>query len=503
MKHFVVGAFLLLGAGCIHAVPWRVNADGTMRQVRPHAAPPFPLIADAVNEYGDASIEDYEVRYKKDGSDVPAHFALGVIEFRDDGRFWSTAQANAVLDAIRTLAKDEAGVTVVVFAHGWHHGAAADDRDISCFRQVLGQIAIAEARLNRSGCIEGTGRSPKRRPVFGVYLAWRGESMRAASILSFYNRKSAAQTIGGAQSIWQHLLSRPAAVTDAARTIVAFDALYQRTNASGYRMSLVVVGHSFGAALVYSAVQTVLETRLQEFFTGYSPYMRGVGDLVVLVNPAFEAQRFVRLDQARRRGRDFPRQQTPVLLTIQSNADGYNLWAFTAGRLLSAWLYPPNNFGRFLRTRRAIGYYSPIRTHDLKLASKVNAETGGSSNRTCDCPWPPPQIDASAFRLGSIADQSDCRGLAAAFNVDLTDEGVYGSTALTRATGQTVLRNYPFPVVRTFQQVIPAHSDIFTPPFVEFLISYVTSSRAKRAAASRAPLPEIPLFDAPDATSGK
>src|SRR5207248_2545144 len=79
--------------------------------------------------------------------------------------------------------------------------------------------------------------------------------------------------------------------------------------------SLVFVGHSFGAALLYSAVEDRLLERKEHWSSGQSrhDFIRGVGDLVVLVNPAFEAERYRPFDDLLRT-RTFSPQQVPVLL---------------------------------------------------------------------------------------------------------------------------------------------------------------------------------------------
>ena len=70
----------------------------------------------------------------------------------------------------------EIGAVVVTFVHGWHHGGKVCDNNMACFRRVLQALSQADPR-----------------PVFGVYIGWRGESLHGkASVLTFYDRKRTA-----------------------------------------------------------------------------------------------------------------------------------------------------------------------------------------------------------------------------------------------------------------------------------------------------------------------
>jgi len=490
MKRALVVLALLMTA-CTELKPWRVAADGSAGVVRPRPDP-LPSIREALSKYEKASIEDYAIDYKTDdGGSASTSFTVGVIEFDDRGRYWSEEQARSVLAMIEDLAAKPAGVTVI--AHGWQHGAYVCDRDIACFRQLLGQLAIAEAKLKRTNFIEGCNRPDVHRPIVGVYLGWRGESIRKSgwNVFSFYNRKSAAHTIGNAPNLWQRIRrANRKTTTDAAQTIARLDSIYRQANTACYKMSLVTVGHSFGGALLYSTVEHTLENQLDDFMSGNAATVRGIGDLVVLVNPAFEAQRFRKLDTGRRQHLAFPPSQSPVLLTVQSDEDGFNLWAFTAGRTLTAWMYPPNNFARFARSRRAIGYYSPIRTHELRLKPGASQDEGSEPPReACGCPWNLSSIDASAFTFTeserAAINANPPAAIAQLAAIDLTRPRDYGDTNLDFVAGKSCPENYPFPVVKAFGALIPSHSEIFTRPFTEFVIRYVSLSRAKRASVAR------------------
>jgi len=58
---------------------------------------------------------------------------------------------------------------------------------------------------------------------------------------------------------------------------------------------LVIVGHSFGGAIVHSSLVQILEDRFvrtDSLSSNIQSNVEGFGNLVVLINPAFEALQF-------------------------------------------------------------------------------------------------------------------------------------------------------------------------------------------------------------------
>src|SRR5687768_4858709 len=111
-------------------------------------------------------------------------FEIGVLEITDDGLV-NPAQKKQVFDMVKPRL-DGKEVLLIVFAHGWHHGPHVCDRDLACFRRVMERFATSPD-LTRRGVV-----------VTGVYLGWRGESIRNKywNNLSFFDRKNTAQHVG-------------------------------------------------------------------------------------------------------------------------------------------------------------------------------------------------------------------------------------------------------------------------------------------------------------------
>jgi hypothetical protein len=238
----------------------------------------------------------------------------------DQGWFWAHSQWKTVGNAIRdehtnTLAN---GLTIVVFVHGWQNNAAYDNGNVNMFRGVL---------TNLSDTL-----SPRK--VFGVYVGWRGKSLEEPiNYLSFYHRKVVAERIG-------HQGAATQVFTELEKMQDSFnEPLTNNQNQASNmlaRTELIIIGHSFGGQLVYSAISQILTERLVLANNGKG--LKSFGDLVVLVNPAFEASLYKNLQSlATSGGFDYPQAQRPVMAIFESKADSPNGFWFPFGRHLSTW----------------------------------------------------------------------------------------------------------------------------------------------------------------------
>ncbi len=289
-------------------------------------------------------------------------YLLGFVEFDDQGQLWDRKQMS---DVVGTLAA-EAGtkeLLMVVFVHGWKHSAAPGDSNIDTFRKVLAQLSDSEVQIAKL-----TGIAP--REVAGIYLGWRGGSVTVPLLedLTFWERKNTAQKVGHG------------GVTEVLSRLELIKQDKESTEPGHSRTRLVVVGHSFGGAVVHTALAQILESRFVQTTgpAGVQSDVAGFADLVVLINPAFEAMQFSPLsDMATERGTYFA-SQLPVLLEMTSEADYATRYAFPAGRWLSTWLENTRDRQRWNAVTRqqetvdesaanvtAVGHFKPYRTHRL------------------------------------------------------------------------------------------------------------------------------------------
>ena len=230
-------------------------------------------------------------------------YTLLVVEFDDQGTAYEAAQMLALqaeLDRLQGL-----NAIILVFVHGWKHNARPLDPNLASFELVLEQTARAEQ----------AARPEDRRPVPGVFVGWRGLSFYAGWLtnLTFWNCKTAALRValGSVRELFgrlrNHRRSSPGSV-------------------------LIVAGHSFGGLVVFSALaQSLIEIATFDTATSTEP---SFANLVLLVNPAFEAARYLPIHLLVD-GRQFQRQP-PVLVSITANNDEATGKAFPMARGLAA-----------------------------------------------------------------------------------------------------------------------------------------------------------------------
>lgn len=388
-----------------------------------------------------------------------ADFTLGVVEFSDDGHVKDETQKNQVFDMVRGTLEENGGI-LITFVHGWHHGADVCDSNIACFRKVLRGVARDPNRVNKG-------------PVVGVYLAWRGDSLKRATWASFYDRKRAAHNVG------QHAGSK---------VLLNLHYLYEELNdglkerreggegGDGF-VTMVTAGHSFGGAFVFSAVEDALvsewrgEDAVGPLEGQLKPERASLGDLVILVNPAFEARRYGLFDRDLHLPGEYE-PQCPVLMTVASRGDGAVGLAFPLGRFLYL-LWHPLRWRHFAAELRGAGHYGPQITHDLTYAGAPEQMVEDPS--ACTCPYPSPaemrEVAAEIQRsLGATvpAGREDCAALrSAAVATALPDK------ISLKARRPDFDQSSPYVVMQTNANLIPDHSDIYNPNFVKFLVAYL------------------------------
>ena len=362
-------------------------------------------------------------------------YLLGFVEINDQGQLRNRQQMQALIDTINETAADD-GVLINVFVHGWHHNAAPGDRNIDSFNASLTRLSQMENELSLS-----SRRSARK--IIGVYVGWRGESITLPVInnLTFWERKNTAQEVGYLGII--ELLVKLEEVTRVKNALTPKP-----------KSRLVVVGHSFGGAVVFSATMQMLANRFVDSQAGktFQANANGFGDLVVLLNPAFEAIRYAPLYDIAQSRCSYFANQLPKLAILTSEADYATKLAFPAGRFFSTLFEThdtversdcnrPFRYKEGAADRTAAGHFQPFITHTLTPASTPEEKAMPS---------------LSYGNMKTIWRDQD-KGQTTRF----------GSTLLTHL-GKTDALN-PYLNIRVDKALIPNHNDVFGDPILEFL----------------------------------
>src|SRR5439155_191070 len=124
-----------------------------------------------------------------------------------------------------------------------------EDSHLACFREVHRYLAQGEKDGGRN------------RAVVGVYLGWRGLSLKIPLIqwATFWTRKAAAERIGEAQAL---------------ETLTALEDLDRELQKNGRPDSrLILLGHSFGSTLFQRARNSIQSGLMTRTAANYEPFV--------------------------------------------------------------------------------------------------------------------------------------------------------------------------------------------------------------------------------------
>ena len=363
-------------------------------------------------------------------------YMLGFVEVDDQGQLRDRAQMTALINQLYQIPGQD-GLLINVFVHGWHHNAAPGDRNIESFKESLASLSKVESELSLT-------KHRAARKVVGVYVGWRGESITVPVVngLTFWERKNTAQKVG-------HL-----GVTE---LLLGLEEITNVRNSLSppVKNRLVVVGHSFGGAVIYSATKQILASRFIDSQAGkaYIGPAQGFGDLVVLLNPAFEALSYAPFyDLAQARCSYFD-NQVPKLVILTSEADYATKLAFPAGRIFSTFFETHNTIERNEckrsltldegeADRNTVGHYLPLISHTLKPVDTIGQTQ---------------QMAVASFANMKNIWSTQTKGGSTQF----------GSTVLTHLN-KTEPRN-PYLNIRVDKELIADHNDVFGGRVMDFL----------------------------------
>lgn len=405
-------------------------------------------IAQSEKKCDNASLQFYKNPEKAEES-----YTLGFVEFDDQGQLYDRKQMNILIKHLYSMASTD-DLLMSVFVHGWHHNAKANDSNIVNYRNTL-------LKLSRLEQFDAKQAQRKPRKIVGIYVGWRGESVTIPYLntLTFWDRKSTAQKVGhgGVTEFFSRL--------EEIRNVK--ESTY--TDNKEIQNRLVIIGHSFGGAVVYSALSQILMDRFVDTKgpVGTASTVKGFGDLVILINPAFEALQIATLnDMANERGSYFS-DQAPVLAVLTSEADLATKYAFWAGRVFSTAPAKHRNVTRINKAskqeqlikqgsadRTAIGHFKPYITHRLN----------------------PDKAPQTGNMLQALTDVRN------SWQQDKPGQVIHFPGSVLEHRNTTVARN-PYLLIQVDKDIIPGHNEIYDERVVSFLSFLIMLSTSDMATA--------------------
>lgn len=377
-----------------------------------------------------------------------SRIALTYVEINDQGVLRERAQLKLVEEVIRARGgrAPRKPQIVLMFVHGWHNNAAPNNRNVDIFRDTL----------------ESYSKTNDGIAVTGVYVGWRGTTTKFDNYLSFWSRKKVSIEVG------------TGALVDVVSTV-------ERASMSTGSM-MISIGHSFGGSALFNATRSLFLTRLDSPPAALAdapfPTHAAVGDLVLILNPAFETMQYwplhgavnsrlsARLGQVEVVGDDTV-PPPPRLVIYQSQSDRATRYAFPAARLFSVPFGShskdsestdsPPAVAEWKLDLYGIGHFCELNTHDVVDPEQTD-EQGRYKTRGCESIEATPLISAGPV---SFSKQETFAGCGKQVDPNRFKNGVWSSpsTGLSLAPRKRYKQGNPFWVVYDTVQSVK-HSDI-------------------------------------------
>lgn len=395
--------------------------------------------------------------------EVATNYTLGFVEFDDQGWLYGKKDmaGQSQIQIVTERAAEELqtnGLLFVVFIHGWKHNARWDDENVAMFHGVLQKLGDIELEKKKYG--------PARR-VFGVYVGWRGLSMTTPGIynLSFWARKSAAEQVGHGAVI--QLLTELEALRD--KSNLANNAGIEGDQRASTK--LIAAGHSFGGDVLYCASSPVLTERMVENYNdqGIEQSLKSLGDLVVLINPAFEAARFETLQRLGvAAATNSVHGSNSTIAVFTSTGDTATGFWFPLGREVSTvFSRYRNRHEQRAANITAIGHYTPFINYDLEPIQKEPGEKIAQSHVRTD-----PKDFLNTIK--AVNEKKTANRSKSILNTnDLTYDFSNSNCRLIPTKNYVV--NDPVFNVRVSPAIIPDHDTINTTNFQAFLVDFFST----------------------------
>jgi hypothetical protein len=336
--------------------------------------------------------------------------------------------------------------------HGWKNNARSDNPNVEMFRAALKE-------LNKAEIVQGGQVKRNPRKIVGVYAGWRGLSAKIEPFkeFTFWERKTTAHQIGhGAMTELLALLEN---LQDAGNKTLRPEAA---------RTELIIVGHSFGGAAVYAAMSQIVTERFEDTIKHDRP-LKPLGDVVILLNPAFEAARHWNLNELAVSIPKYPESQRPVLAIFTSKGDWATHYAFQVGRFFST-LFKKHrhDMPQGPANKEAVGWFKPFITHDLiydtnSVATLTEHSTYNPQTRKHEL-HSPQKLQESIQNVRSQRQK---------WHPNAPTPAVYSFDDCKLKPKATFRPGDPFLIVSVDKKIMSGHGDIANPVILNFLREFI------------------------------
>lgn len=204
-------------------------------------------------------------------------YDIAFLEFNDDGKLRDSAQETALLRYLSVHPK----LNVLVFVHGWRNDASIGIEDVRRFHMMTA-LSANYARQRQKEDEEAA-------TTLGIYMGWRGRLLR----------EPGNEWLAEKWAAWSILNRKPQSDKLASAIGEKILMIEQRVKGENHEKpgrKLLIYGHSLGGNIVLKGLSETMIARIAKTEPGKP--IRGVGDLVVLLNPASEAANFEPLQKS-------------------------------------------------------------------------------------------------------------------------------------------------------------------------------------------------------------
>jgi hypothetical protein len=306
----------------------------------------------------------------------------------------------------------------VLFVHGWKNDAHSEN--LEDFKKLIKAL---------------TDRHAGKKQVVGIYVAWNATwHLGILDNLSFWSKENLADRIAEADPVTM-IVSSVGALRHA--TLSPAD-------------QFIAIGHSFGARLLFGATSQTLiyETEVAHPGQPGGTYKitKSPADVVILLNPAFDAAFYGTLEDVTRVEESFSDGQPPLLVSLSSESDWATSYAFPVGQLVG---------GQSEQLERTtVGNWKPFESHVLGEESNMRLCQAGTNN---------------------------------AVNAAISERFDYNHMCLVRLPESercpdpnlATCRHYqpfnPFLIAKVQKSIIDGHSDIWNDRFRDWLTNFIAA----------------------------